>query len=226
MNSQSKTGLDRELVAMRAVREVKEGDYVNLGFGLPGMVANFIAPEMEVVLHAENGILGYGPIPDEEMWDADLVIAGTAGPTSLQSGGAFFDNAYAHLMMRGGHLDIAFLGAYQVSEEGDLANWTLGKAHELGGIGGAMDLAHGAKKVIVLMDHTDRSGKPRIVKHCNYPLTAKRVVNKVITNLAVIEVTPQGLLLKEVAPGWRAEEIQNVTEPKLTIAGDLKEMEF
>jgi len=211
MNSQSKTGLDRELVAMRAVREVKEGDYVNLGFGLPGMVANFIAPEMEVVLHAENGILGYGPIPDEEMWDADLVIAGTAGPTSLQSGG---------------HLDIAFLGAYQVSEEGDLANWTLGKAHELGGIGGAMDLAHGAKKVIVLMDHTDRSGKPRIVKHCNYPLTAKRVVNKVITNLAVIEVTPQGLLLKEVAPGWRAEEIQNVTEPKLTIAGDLKEMEF
>ncbi|MFC2002985.1 3-oxoacid CoA-transferase subunit B [Chloroflexota bacterium] len=221
----SKTGLSEELIGMRAVQEIKEGYCVNLGRGLPGVVPNCIPQGMEVMLHSESGVLGYGPLPEEEMWDADLVIAGIS-PGSLLPGASFFDDADAHLMMRAGHLDLTFLGAYQVSEEGDLANWSLGRPDELGNIGGAMDLAQGAKRVIVLMNHVDRTGKPRILKHCSYPLTGKKVVNKVITSLAVIEVTPQGLLLKEVAPGFTTEEIQTVTEPKLIVAADLKEMEF
>ena len=217
-------GLTRELIGMRIAKELREGMYINLGIGLPTSVANFIPEELEVILHSENGILGYGRIAAEEEWDLDLLNAG-GQPVILKPGASFVHSADAFGMIRGGHLDIAVLGAFQVSAKGDLANWAVGTT-TVGNVGGAMDLCYGAKRVLVYMEHATKKGEPRIVKECTYPLTAGGVVNTIFTNLAVIEVTPGGLLLTEVAPGVTPEEVQAATEVKLIIADDIKEMEL
>ncbi len=219
-----KSGLSRELIALRVAKEFRDGYYVNLGIGLPTLASNFVPEGIDVVLHAENGVLGYGRIANDKEIDPDLINAGSQ-PITLKPGAAFFNSADAFAMIRGGHIDIAVLGAFQVSEKGDLANWmTLGK--KWGSIGGSMDLISATNKVIVAMEHTTRSGEPRIVKECTYPLTGRRVVNLIITNLAVIEVTLEGLLLKEVAPSVTPEEVQAVTEPKVKLATNLREMEL
>ena len=216
-------GLSRELIAMRAAQELRDGMYVNLGFGLPTLVSNFLPPEQDIVMHSQQGTLGYGPIvAAEEMWDIDLVNA-SGQPVTLVPGACFFDFATSFGMIRGHHLDVTILGAYQVSEKGDLANWQLPR-ERVGGIGGAMELATGAKRVIVVMEHTGPSGEPRIVKQCTFPITARGVVNTVVTNLAYMEVTGEGLVLREVAPGVTPAEVQEVTEPPLLIPADWKEM--
>ena len=215
-------GLTKDLICLRAAKELKPGIYANLGIGLPTQVANF-APE-GVILHSENGVLNFGSIASEEEMDWELVNAG-AQPVTLLPGISFFHSVDAFVMMRGRHLDVAILGVYQVSESGDLANWrTEGEA--LGAIGGSMDLAYGAKRIIVICEHTDRNGKPRIVKQCTLPLTAKAVVNSIITSLCVIEITKTGLELTELAPGISVDHVQQLTEPRLTISKDLKEMQF
>lgn len=219
-----KSGLSRELIALRVAKEFRDGYYVNLGIGLPTLVSNFIPEGMDVVLHAENGILGYSRIANEGEMDSDLINAGSQ-PLTLKPGAAFFDSADSFAMIRGGHIDVSVLGAFQVSERGDLANW-MTPERKVGSVGGSMDLVSGTKKVIVTMEHTTRSGEPRIVKECTYPLTGRGVVNLIITNLAVIEVTPEGLLLKEVAPSVTPEEVQAVTEPKLKLTEELREMEL
>ncbi len=216
-------GLTRELLCLRAVRELKEGMYVNLGIGMPTEVANYIPEDMEVFLHSENGILCYGGILSEEEADHEFVNAG-GQPVSLKRGASLFDTACAFAMMRGRHLDLTIIGAFQVSEKGDIANWKR-KGDILGTVGGAMDLALGAKKVMVLMEHTERDGTPRIVKELTLPVTGRRAANFILTNLAFIEVTPQGLVLKEVAPGVSVEEVKSSTEPELIISPELKEME-
>ncbi len=216
------SGLSRELIAMRVAKELNDGYYVNLGIGLPTMVSNFVPEGLDVILHAENGVLGYGRIANEEETDPDLVNAGSQ-PITLNPGAAFFNSVEAFTMIRGGHIDVVVLGAFQVSERGDLANWMTAE-RKVGSIGGSMDLVSAAGKVIVAMEHTSRSGELRIVKECTHPLTGRRVVNLIVTNLAVIEVTPEGLLLKEVAPSVTPEEVQAVTEPKLKLASELKEM--
>jgi len=213
---------------MRVVKELKEGMYVNLGIGLPGRVAGFVPEDMEIFFHSENGILGYGSIVEtEEEWEPDLVNAG-GQPILLNpnAGSSFFDSATAFTMIRGEHLDLVILGAYQVSEKGDLANWSATEKG-FGSIGGAMDLAFGgAKRLIVIMEHVTKEGKPRIVKKCSLPLTAPGVVDTIITNLAVIDVFPEGLILEEIAPGLSEKEVQEVTEPQLIIGRHLKEMEL
>lgn len=215
-------GLTRELMALRVVKELKEGMYVNLGMGLPTMVSNYIPDDVEVVLHSQNGILNYGHIAEEEKeWDPDLINAG-AQPIVLKPGASFFDSATAFGMIRGGHIDVAVLGAYQVSESGDIANWALGK--EITGVGGAMDICCGAKKVFVVMEHTTSEGKPRIKRKCSFPLTAQGVVSTIFTNMAVIDVTTKGLRLREVAPGISAAEVQAHTEAALSVSHDLEEM--
>ncbi len=219
-----KSGLSRELIAVRIARELRDGYYVNLGIGLPTMVSSFIPEGIKVILHAENGILGYGRIAQAEEIDPDLINAGSQ-PVTLNPGAAFFHSSDSFAMIRGGHIDMVVLGAFQVSERGDLANWMV-KERKVGSIGGSMDLVSGAKRVIVAMEHTARSGEPRIVKECTHPLTGQRVVNMIVTNLAVIEVTPEGLLLKEVAPGVTPEEVQAVTEPELKLAEDFAEMQL
>ena len=218
-----KSGLSRELIALRVAKEVRDGYYLNLGIGLPTLVSNFIPEGIDVVLHAENGVLGYGRIANDEEIATDLINPGSQ-PVTLNPGAAFFDSAAAFDMIRGRHIDLTVLGAFQVSEMGDLANWMT--AGQTGSIGGSMDLVSGAKKVIVAMEHTTRSGEPKIVKKCTYPLTGRRVVNMIITDLAVIEVTADGLLLKEVAPSTVPEEVQVLTGPRLNLADDLKEMEL
>jgi 3-oxoacid CoA-transferase subunit B len=220
-----KPGLNRELIALRAARELSEGMYVNLGIGLPTLVSQFIPAEIEVVLHSENGVLGYGRITteDEEM-DIDLVNAGLQ-PVVLRPGASFFHHADSFAMIRGRHIDLAILGGYQVSEKGDLANWTT-SLEGVGAVGGAMDLACGVKRVVVLMQHVTASGEPRIVRQCTYPLTAREVVNTIITDLAVIEVVKQGLVVREIAPGWTPEEVQALTEPKLMVEPNLKQIEL
>jgi 3-oxoacid CoA-transferase B subunit len=217
-------GLTRELMAIRVAREFKEGMYINLGAGLPTTVANYVPQDIEVVLHSENGILNYGRMPpDDKDWDLDLINAG-GQPTSLKPGACFFDSSAAFGMIRGGYIDISVLGAYQVSEKGDIANWAVGE--EITGVGGAMDLCCGVKRLFVIMEHTTKKGMPRIVCRCTYPLTAEGVVSTIFTNLAVIDVTPKGLVLREVAPGISPEAVQNSTETKLTINPDIKEMLF
>jgi len=177
-----KAGLSSELIALRAVKELQEGMYVNLGVGLPTLVSQFIPEDLEVMLHSENGILGYGSIANEGEMDVDLVNAGLQ-PVVLKPGASFFHHADSFAMIRGGHIDLTILGAHQVSEQGDLANWKTPE-EKVGAVGGAMDLVCGAKRVIVLMRHTTRSGKPRLVRQCTYPLTGRGVVNIVITDLA------------------------------------------
>lgn len=216
-------GLTRELIALRVARELDEGMVVNLGIGLPTLVANFVPPERGVLFQAENGILGYGGISERD-FDQDLINAG-GQPVDLLPGASFFDSAQSFAMIRGGHVDVAVLGGLQVSERGDLANWNVPERGG-GSIGGAMDLAVGARRLIVAMAHTTRDGGPRIVRECSYPLTARGCVDLIITDLAVIEVSPEGLVLRELAPGVTAEDVQASTEPALTLADDLREMEL
>jgi 3-oxoacid CoA-transferase subunit B len=219
-----KSGLTRELICARVAKEFHDGDYINLGIGLPTQVSNFIPENMDVVLHCENGMLGYGRIAQDEEIDPELVNAGSQ-PVTLKPGASFFDSASGFAMIRGGHVNVTVLGAFEVSERGDLANW-MRLEKRVGSVGGSMDLISGSKKVIVAMEHTTRDKHPRIVKICSQPLTGFACVDLIITDMAVIEVTPDGLVLKEVAPGLTADDVQKVTEPTLIISPELKDMEL
>ena len=219
-----KARLDRQIMALRVAKEFKDGDIVNLGIGIPGLSANFVPAGREVLFHSENGVLGYGEITLPGEGDLDLVNAG--GQTVKPAPGiCFFSHDESFAIVRGGHLDISVMGAYQVSEKGDLANYMVPE-RQVGTIGGAMDLAFGAKRLIIVMNHTTKEGDYRIVKKCAYPLTAPKCVDLIVTDIAVIGVTKKGLVLKEVAPGWTPEDVQALTEPRLIVDHKCREIEL
>jgi len=212
--SQELKRFSRDQIAARVAQDIFEGAYVNLGIGLPTKVANFLPADREVFLHSENGLLGMGPAPAPGEEDEDLINAGKQ-PVTILTGGAYFHHADSFAMMRGGHLDICVLGAFQVSEKGDLANWHTGAPDAIPAVGGAMDLALGAKKVYVMMDHQTKSGESKIVRECSYPLTGVACVNRIYTDLAVLDVTPEGLRVIEMAPELTFDALQAVTSATL-----------
>ena len=219
-----KQKLDRVAIAMRVTREFKDGDVVNLGVGIPTLCSSYLPQDRKIWLHAENGVLGYGPFAEEGHQDPDLINA-SGQFVSPSPGISFFSSADAFNMIRGGHVDISVLGGFQVSERGDLANWIL-PGRGSGNIGGAMELVTGAKKVIIAMEHTTRAGEPKLVAECTYPLTGKGCVDLIVTDLGVVQITEHGFLLLEIVHGFTPEEVQSVTGAPLTVSPDLREVEF
>lgn len=219
-----KMRLDEQTIALRVAKEFEDGMVVNLGYGMPGLCANLIPEGRTIYFHSENGVLGYGALGADEEKDYELINASDQPVTPIP-GMSFFDSAMSFDMIRGGHIDLVVLGAYQVSQNGDLANWGR-PGRPATGMGGGMDLAAGCKRLIVMMLHTTKEGAPRIVKQCSFPLTAKNCVDRIFTDIAVIDVTKPGLILKEIAPTWTAEEVQALTEAQLLVADDLKEIEL
>jgi 3-oxoacid CoA-transferase B subunit len=216
--------LTKEQIAMRIAQEMKDGYYVNLGIGIPTLVANYVPEGIQIVLHSENGLLGMGPFPEAGKADADLINAGKQTVTVLP-GGSFFDSSLSFAMIRGKHVDLTVLGAFEVSEKGDIASWKVpGKL--IKGMGGAMDLVASAENIIVAMQHRDKDGNSKLLKECTLPLTGKACVKRIVSDLAVIDVTPQGFMLIERAPGVSVDEIRTSTEGKLIVNGDIPEMTF